>query len=186
MGTAIGVIFALIVGYVCWTLTFALSGGAYPIGSAKATEIVVFFAPILGVVLPSIARNLAADQGLAALWLAALAPLAGAFNFLLYFLVMSFGRSIWGNNDLVGTLATAFACLIWVVPLAYSFLVPVKSPRRDYPSDHECSMHCWSARSRHLALRSRGRCPASRSAPLMSNVEVRIHWFSMTAVWQPV
>lgn len=76
----VGWILALLVGFVTWGLTMALSGGVGPLGRANASDALVFMMPIVVFCMPLSALSVARGFSLTALWLMSLAPLLGVLN----------------------------------------------------------------------------------------------------------
>lgn len=76
----LGWILGLLVGFVTWGLTMALSGGVGPVGRANASDTLVFMMPVVVFCMPLAALSVERGFSLAALWLMSLAPLLGALN----------------------------------------------------------------------------------------------------------
>lgn len=87
MAQAISAILALLLGFVTWSFAAALSKGVYPLGSAGMLEAVVFYAPIVGFVIPAAIRSFDSKSPVSGMWLLALGPIAGILNFIPFMLL---------------------------------------------------------------------------------------------------
>jgi hypothetical protein len=110
MAQAIGVGLAVLVGWIVWSLAFALTKGVYPFGTPSAIERLIFWAPIMGLAMPLSVRAFCAGSATAGSWLLALAPLFGAANSAFFIAFLS------GKTDAAGACALA---ALWLVPLAW-------------------------------------------------------------------
>ena len=112
MGQIVGIALACLAGRFTWGMAGALSGGAYPFGSAGKLEALLFFAPLLGVALP-LALGAFSQSIALGLWVVALAPLLGGINFLLFVLFSgkptASGSEAWPPALILSAL--------WLIPL---------------------------------------------------------------------
>jgi hypothetical protein len=79
----LGFVLALVLGFMCWAIVLALSGGVAPLGKVGAYEALRFFAPIAIFAAPLAVFVLVRGHSLTAIWIAALAPILGFGNFAL-------------------------------------------------------------------------------------------------------
>lgn len=79
----INVLLATVVGFFCWGITIALSGGVAPLGKTGGTEGLLFFLPVLIFALPAATVAMVRGYTGTAMWVGALAPLCGVANFAL-------------------------------------------------------------------------------------------------------
>lgn len=106
-----GVLSGLAVGLVLWSF-LATFLGSNPIGRASGFDGLVIFSPIIGVVLPVALNLLDAKRSVLGTWLLALAPIAGALNVGVNFLLIS----VTGITSQTWNVPGILAILIWVVP----------------------------------------------------------------------
>jgi len=79
----LGFLLALLVGFAFWGLSLALGGGVAPLGNAGATEVALFFMPIVAFAAPLAALAFVRGHALTGTWLLAVAPVLGFLNFAL-------------------------------------------------------------------------------------------------------
>jgi hypothetical protein len=119
---AFSAVLAVVVGFVLWGLTLALSGGVAPLGKTGGVEALLFFSPIVIYVVPLVLRMLGRGKTVTALWMAALAPMAGVMNFYLGFRWTLIGKRL-GWFDASGAAVGLMLALAWgaalVLTLAY-------------------------------------------------------------------
>lgn len=78
---ALSLCLALLVGFICWGLASALSGGVAPLGKVGATESAIFFTPIALFALPLSVVAFVRSSPLIGVWIVAVAPALGFLNF---------------------------------------------------------------------------------------------------------
>jgi hypothetical protein len=120
MGQAISTVLATTVGLLTWGLSYLLSGGIDRLGSFGFADALVFFAPIMGAVLPAAIRFFDSGQKAGAAWMLAVAPLAGALNFLLLITCFPIAHAIFGRSNASATAAYVVATVVWLLPLYLS------------------------------------------------------------------
>ena len=112
--------FALLVAYTTWSLAAILSGGFYPLGGGLSwPEGLVFFAPIIVLILPVAARLFSSGSSAAGIWLIAIGPIVGVLNLLLCAFVVLVCRAIFGRPHISATVAYLLSFGLWV--LIYHF-----------------------------------------------------------------
>lgn len=111
---AISAVVALLVGLVTWGFTSIVSKGVYPFGSAGALDEVVFYAPIIGLVLPAAVRSFASQSPAGGVWLIALAPVAGVLNFIPFTFFYVVSRLIL-SSSIAEVVSACLAAGIWAV-----------------------------------------------------------------------
>ena len=136
MGQVISIILAAVIGFILWGLVAALSKGAYPFGAAGALESIVFFGPILGLVLPAVLRQAAGEKSTSIAWLLALAPIAGLLNFVLFFVAYAICTAFIKASDTAMNVATALSAGVWVLPLYLQV-----RPAKQNPPDGDSVRH---------------------------------------------
>lgn len=118
----IGFILALAVGFACWGLTLALSGGVAPLGRVGPAEGIAFFTPIALFALPLAVLAFARGHALTGTWIGAIAPLLGVANFAFALSTIVSGPRPEGAVDLppptfalawCGALAVALVAVEW-------------------------------------------------------------------------
>jgi hypothetical protein len=124
MPQVISAVLALFVGYFTWTFTATLSKGAYPLGSAGMLEEVVFYAPIVGLILPSAMRLLNSKSAASAVWLLALSPFVGILNFIPFFILYVLSKMVFPSTA-AEVVATTLSIGIW----AFVFYAQVRERR---------------------------------------------------------
>ena len=124
MGDLIAIALALVLAFVGWGITLSLGyvlGKPNALGKIGAVEIIVFWSPILIVLIPSIVRRLSDGGVIGAIWLFAIAPLVGALNFIPWFIFEYVTRKIVGQSTFpTAIVSTALAALIWTLPYFFS------------------------------------------------------------------
>lgn len=113
MSQAIGTIFSLILGFIIWSIVILLSKGAYPFGSSGFLEGIVFFSPIVITVAPAALKTMEEGSVATGIFVLAISPIFGLFNFIPFFLLVHFGEVIYGKN---GYTAFYFAGILTTLP----------------------------------------------------------------------
>jgi len=126
MGQIIGIVLALLVGWVTWGLSAAMANGVYPLGSAGRLEALIFYAPIVGLAAPAALRAFLSGAIVLGVWILSLAPVLGVVNFLLFVGVVA-GPSQASMDHWQS--ATILAGL-WQVPLVASLVTMFLGSRR--------------------------------------------------------
>ena len=106
---------ALVVGFMAWSATFALTGGESPFAWPRLSDRLVFFAPLLCVALPLFVRAAMERRPVRAFWLVAIAPLLGWLDVLALVLLNVVFNPV-GPSYPAASIAAAAA---WLVPGAW-------------------------------------------------------------------
>lgn len=124
VGIALSAISAIVVGAVTWSLSLLLlSSGVGGIDGRAAPSVLVFLAPIVAVILPTIMKLLFRSSSSAAIWLFALAPLLGAVNVELDIFFVD--RLANGDRDSIETIQWVFV-FVWLLPLLLALNIALK------------------------------------------------------------
>lgn len=109
---------ALIIGFILWSVTLLLSGGVAPLGKTGPMELLIFGAPIAGTIVPLGLQHIEKGAVATAAWMFALAPLAGALNFLLaVFVIGALWSSLSGASDTSFNIVIGLLNCLWFLPL---------------------------------------------------------------------
>lgn len=119
VGGALSAISAIVVGAVTWSLSLLLlSSGVGSVDGRLTPTVLVFLAPIVAAIFPTIMKLLFRSSNSAAIWLFALAPVFGAVNVELdIFVVDSLAN---GDRDSIETIQWLFV-FVWLLPLLLAF-----------------------------------------------------------------
>lgn len=129
---ALGFLGALLVGFVLWGVTLALSGGAYPLGKAGSTEAVLFFTPLVTFAFPLSLMIFERGQVLTGIWILATAPLLGLLNFAIAIGVAATGAVDWDKTQTFTLLLLAGGWLL-ILRVAVAAMGPLESRAEDAP-----------------------------------------------------
>lgn len=113
----LGAALAILSGLVLWAIVALLSDGLYPLGIAGPREKWLFAMPLALFAAPLLALALARRRPLTALWIAALAPLAGFLNGLLAVGLMIAHHPLHESGQLPALLAGLWLALTLLVLL---------------------------------------------------------------------
>jgi len=116
MGQIVGIVLALLVGWVTWGLSAAMANGVYPLGSAGRLEALIFYAPIVGLAAPSALRAFLSGAIGLGVWILSLAPVLGVMNFLLYVGVAARPSA----DSITHWQSAAILAGLWQIPLVAS------------------------------------------------------------------
>ena len=128
----LGFILATLVGFMCWGLAVALSGGVAPLGKVGAGEGLPFFTPIALFATPLAVLAFVRGHALTGVWIGALAPILGFTNIALS---VSFAMAD-GSAPAAQTRALPTFALVWCLLLAVALAAAVWGPRLLQPSGH--------------------------------------------------
>ena len=108
----LGFLGALLIGFVLWGLSLALSGGAAPLGKTGNNEGIVFFIPIVAFAIPLAAIAFMREHGLTGTWILAIAPALGFLNFAIAASTVGGEPGAWDRGLEASTLLTLLA--VWL------------------------------------------------------------------------
>jgi hypothetical protein len=119
IGIALSAISAIVVGAVSWSLSLLLlSSGVGSIDGSLAPTLLLFLAPIVVVIFPTIMKLLFRSSTTAAIWLFALAPALGGLNVALDIFVID---SL-GDGERVSIEAIQWLFIVaWLLPPLLAF-----------------------------------------------------------------
>lgn len=138
MFKAIKLLLAALIGFAIWRSTFALAGGAYPFGRSGALEALVFFAPVVGTVLPSAIRMFDRGSDVAGAWLIAVAPLVGLLNAVASFCLALVLMSVTGAKGVSMWASALLLAALWQAPLLR--IIKAGSRPENLPPDSDPSI----------------------------------------------
>lgn len=124
MAQAVGAVLAMLVASVTWWIAIRLSSGIGPFPASGGSSILVFLAPIAGLVGPLVASSVGRGAFAPACWYIAGAPILGAAAWVLFAVIQN---SVWlsvGGEDA----APAAWAVLWLTPfVAYVCRTPARS-----------------------------------------------------------